>query len=242
MDVWKHLTHTYQYAHSCMDVWMDGICAGAHVQRRGPHGGAEAAGAAERVPPGPVSQAPRPASLGAAAHVRARAFGDAGVAREGSIIISSDQPVARRCCRSDMCSCPDSYQGFVRHACVPAPDSHQAFVRHACVPAPDPHQGFVRHASAAGKNSFKEMRKALRLTVPEEEGLTGGPDGTDFSPSDLSFLYKGYAPLSIRLVERALEPASWSSIPEVCISPVFITCHPLLASVADSAASCVYGP
>ncbi|KAG1659726.1 hypothetical protein FOA52_012266 [Chlamydomonas sp. UWO 241] len=76
--------------------------------------------------------------------------------------------------------------------------------------------GFVRPASAAGKASFKEMRKALRLTVPEEEDLaaSGGPDGTDFNPSDISFLYKGYAPLSIRLVERALGPGGWTSVAE----------------------------
>jgi hypothetical protein len=70
------------------------------------------------------------------------------------------------------------------------------------------------------------MRKALRLTVPEDEEATqqqgqqggqgqGSGGGPEFSPSDVSFLYKGYAPLSIRLVEQALKPQGWSPLAEV---------------------------
>jgi len=64
------------------------------------------------------------------------------------------------------------------------------------------------------------LRKLLKLTVPEEEGQEvpgGGKDASDFNPLDVSFLYKGYAPISIRLVEQALRPAGWSPIAEVCI-------------------------
>ena len=49
-------------------------------------------------------------------------------------------------------------------------------------------------------------------------GSTGGTEGgggLDFSPSDVSFLYKGYAPISIRLVEQALRPAGWAPLAEV---------------------------
>lgn len=53
------------------------------------------------------------------------------------------------------------------------------------------------------------MRKALHLIVPEQEPApgAGGADGAGggAEPTDVSYLYKGYAPLSIRLVEAALK-------------------------------------
>lgn len=82
--------------------------------------------------------------------------------------------------------------------------------------------GFIRPASSSAKASFKEMRKALRLSVPESEepqsqqqSAAGGGEPPSFKPNDVSFLYKGYAPLSIRLVETALSPLGWSPFAEV---------------------------
>ena len=82
--------------------------------------------------------------------------------------------------------------------------------------------GFIRPASSSAKASFKEMRKALRLSVPEvedpqsqQQASAASGEPPSFKPSDVSFLYKGYAPLSIRLVETALSPLGWSPFAEV---------------------------
>lgn len=105
--------------------------------------------------------------------------------------------------------------------------------------------GFLRPAAPAGKAAFKELRKAQRLVVhepPEQPagqqapagpraagGATGagaggvdappaaaaGAEGGSCMPADISALYNGYAPLSIRLVEAALGPASWGPVAEV---------------------------
>ena len=40
------------------------------------------------------------------------------------------------------------------------------------------------------------------------------PDVADAPPCDVSYLYKGYAPLSIRLVEAALK-TGWGPVSEV---------------------------
>ncbi|KAG2453701.1 hypothetical protein HYH02_001913 [Chlamydomonas schloesseri] len=65
-------------------------------------------------------------------------------------------------------------------------------------------------ASPGTKSHFSAVRKALQLIVPEQEpvhgpgaGDGGGAGGGE--PTDVSYLYKGYAPLSIRLVEAALK-------------------------------------
>ncbi|PNW75167.1 hypothetical protein CHLRE_12g515550v5 [Chlamydomonas reinhardtii] len=64
-------------------------------------------------------------------------------------------------------------------------------------------------ASPGTKSHFSAVRKALHLIVPEQEPApgAGGADGAGggAEPTDVSYLYKGYAPLSIRLVEAALK-------------------------------------
>ena len=52
-------------------------------------------------------------------------------------------------------------------------------------------------ASLGGKGHFSSVRRALQLIVPEDDAAAA-------EPTDVSHLYKGYAPLSIRLVETAL--------------------------------------
>ncbi|CAG7853945.1 Vacuolar protein sorting-associated protein 33A Short=hVPS33A [Serendipita indica DSM 11827] len=42
---------------------------------------------------------------------------------------------------------------------------------------------------------FAALRKQLRLLIPESEG------GSDAAPTDISYVYSGYAPLSVRLVQ-----------------------------------------
>ena len=84
--------------------------------------------------------------------------------------------------------------------------------------------GLLRLASPTGKASFAQMRKAMRLIVedggdekqsqpPISSGQPQEPLGASlFKPTDISHLYKGYAPLSIRLVEQALRPSGWQGI------------------------------
>ncbi|PNH08913.1 Vacuolar protein sorting-associated protein 33 [Tetrabaena socialis] len=72
-------------------------------------------------------------------------------------------------------------------------------------------------ASPGAKSQFPAVRKALQLIVPEAEGAGGGGGGAGAgpdAPSDVSYLYKGYAPLSIRLVETALR-TGWGPQAEV---------------------------
>jgi hypothetical protein len=47
---------------------------------------------------------------------------------------------------------------------------------------------------AAARGAFASLRKALRLIVQEDEQ-------TAQNPEDVAHIYKGYAPVSIRLVE-----------------------------------------
>ncbi|GIL47101.1 hypothetical protein Vafri_4014 [Volvox africanus] len=67
-------------------------------------------------------------------------------------------------------------------------------------------------ASLGAKSQFSSVRKALQLIVPEQDvqACAAPPD----APRDVSYLYKGYAPLSIRLVETALR-SSWGPLHEV---------------------------
>lgn len=55
--------------------------------------------------------------------------------------------------------------------------------------------------SPGGRSSFATIRKGLRLSVPDED---------EQNPSDVAHLYRGYAPLSIRLVETAMA-GGWGS-------------------------------
>lgn len=83
--------------------------------------------------------------------------------------------------------------------------------------------GLLRAATPSGKASFTQMRKALRLMVeeggdqqPSNPAQSNEPSGSSSfpKPTDISFLYKGYAPLSIRLVEQALKPSGWQGVSE----------------------------
>lgn len=48
---------------------------------------------------------------------------------------------------------------------------------------------------ASSKLPFTAIRKQLRLLIEEAEG------GSDATPNDISYVYSGYAPLSVRLVQ-----------------------------------------
>jgi hypothetical protein len=52
--------------------------------------------------------------------------------------------------------------------------------------------------------AWAPLKKGLRLLSPVEEDAD--------EPADYSFVTMGYAPLSVRLVERALAPEGWASI------------------------------
>lgn len=56
-----------------------------------------------------------------------------------------------------------------------------------------------------GKSSFSNVRKALRLIVD---------DVNEEVPNDISYVYSGYAPLLVRLVQQALRPGGWKAIDE----------------------------
>jgi hypothetical protein len=61
---------------------------------------------------------------------------------------------------------------------------------------------------SGGRAQYSTLRKALRLIVPEQDPQLSS------SPTDISHIYKGYAPLSIRLVEAALD-GGWGPVSEV---------------------------
>jgi hypothetical protein len=53
-----------------------------------------------------------------------------------------------------------------------------------------------RTNSAASRSSFAQCRRLLRLIVDDVD---------EFHPNDISYVYSGYAPLSIRLVQCAMQ-------------------------------------
>jgi hypothetical protein len=59
------------------------------------------------------------------------------------------------------------------------------------------------------RTQFSTLRKGLRLIVPEQDPQLSS------NPADISHLYKGYAPLSIRLVEEAVLKGGWGPASEV---------------------------
>lgn len=56
-----------------------------------------------------------------------------------------------------------------------------------------------------GSSNWKYLRKALRLTVE---------DINEKEPSDIAYVYSGYAPLSVRLIQAAFNPG-WKAMEEV---------------------------
>ncbi len=53
-----------------------------------------------------------------------------------------------------------------------------------------------------GKNFFPNLRKGLNLVVEDVD---------ENSPNDISYVFSGYAPLSVRLVQHAIKPG-WKTI------------------------------
>jgi len=51
-----------------------------------------------------------------------------------------------------------------------------------------------------GRNTFAALRKNLHLIVEDID---------ENNPSDVAYVYSGYAPLSVRLVQMALKPGGW---------------------------------
>lgn len=50
------------------------------------------------------------------------------------------------------------------------------------------------------------LRKTLHLTVE---------DGSEVAPTDISYVHSVYAPLSVRLAQKAARPATWRSLADV---------------------------
>jgi len=61
-----------------------------------------------------------------------------------------------------------------------------------------------------GRNAFPQMKKAFKLVVDEMD---------DANPTDISYVYSGYAPLSCRLVDAALKPGGLAQEESVRIIP-----------------------
>jgi len=51
-----------------------------------------------------------------------------------------------------------------------------------------------------GKNNFALLRKNLHLIVEDID---------ENNPNDIGYVYSGYAPLSIRLIQSAFKPGGW---------------------------------
>jgi len=57
-----------------------------------------------------------------------------------------------------------------------------------------------------GRNNFGALRKSLHLIVEDID---------ENNPTDVAFVYSGYAPLSVRLIQCALKPGGWRSREDV---------------------------
>eukprot|EP00027_Filamoeba_sp_ATCC50430_P001749 CAMPEP_0168556906 /NCGR_PEP_ID=MMETSP0413-20121227/9136_1 /TAXON_ID=136452 /ORGANISM="Filamoeba nolandi, Strain NC-AS-23-1" /LENGTH=618 /DNA_ID=CAMNT_0008587891 /DNA_START=132 /DNA_END=1984 /DNA_ORIENTATION=+ len=57
-----------------------------------------------------------------------------------------------------------------------------------------------------GKNNFSILRKNLNLIVDDVD---------ENAPSDFAYVYSGYAPLSIRLIQNAFKPGGWRAREEI---------------------------
>ncbi|XP_055319720.1 vacuolar protein sorting-associated protein 33A [Sitodiplosis mosellana] len=58
----------------------------------------------------------------------------------------------------------------------------------------------------AGSRTYAVVRKTLKLTVEDTNEVT---------PNDISYVHTFYAPLTIRIIERALKPNGWQSLNDV---------------------------
>jgi len=57
-----------------------------------------------------------------------------------------------------------------------------------------------------GKNNYNVLRKQLNLIVEDTD---------ENNPTDISFVYSGYAPMSVRLIQQAFKPGGWKGINDV---------------------------
>jgi len=79
------------------------------------------------------------------------------------------------------------------------------------------------------KQVFPLMRKSLRLIVEDLDETT---------PNDVAYVYSGYAPLSIRLVQQAVRPGGWRAQEELLRAlpgPMFEEMQSLPSGVVASA-------
>jgi len=60
--------------------------------------------------------------------------------------------------------------------------------------------GFIRKQES--KNTFGALRKGFHLIVEDID---------EQNPQDIAFVYSGYAPLSVRVIQSALKPGGWKS-------------------------------
>ncbi|KAL6073863.1 Vacuolar protein-sorting-associated protein 33, variant 2 [Balamuthia mandrillaris] len=82
-----------------------------------------------------------------------------------------------------------------------------------------------------GKSTFGIVRKVFNLIVEDID---------EKQPTDIAYVYSGYAPLSVRLVQHAMQPGGWRSIEEVLRAlpgPTFEKEQQLPAGVIDDGAS-----
>ncbi len=56
-----------------------------------------------------------------------------------------------------------------------------------------------------GKSSFGALKRGMRLLVDDID---------DKDPTDIAYVFSGYAPLSTRLVEAAVKGPGWALLPE----------------------------
>jgi hypothetical protein len=67
------------------------------------------------------------------------------------------------------------------------------------------------------------MEELEQTSSSKSDGLKAAGSLQYSTPTDVSFLYRGYAPLTIRLIEHALKSQGWSSVGEVSVTVMYKT-------------------
>ncbi|CAI7750381.1 unnamed protein product [Closterium sp. NIES-54] len=57
-----------------------------------------------------------------------------------------------------------------------------------------------------GRSTWAAVKRSLRLIVDDDD---------DANPRDIAFTFSGYAPLSVRLLQQAIQPGAWRAMDEV---------------------------
>ncbi|CAI5525768.1 unnamed protein product [Closterium sp. Naga37s-1] len=57
-----------------------------------------------------------------------------------------------------------------------------------------------------GRSTWAAVKRSLRLIVDDDD---------DANPRDIAFTFSGYAPLSVRLLQQAIQPGGWRAMDEV---------------------------